>query len=137
MMSATIDLTSAAHTVPPGRYAATIASARVITNRANDTKWLFVGLEVHDAGTGEALGEVEDRFITIAVMEASKSRVRLREGLLKLALYGKAVGVDFNGKTPEDLPGLMVGGQLTATISRRGTGIHAENRIVSIGPTVG
>ncbi len=135
-MNSTIDLTSDAHTVAPGRYAATISNARVITNRDNDTKWLFLSLEAHDPQTGEILGEVEDRFITIGAAESSKSHSRLREGLLRLAIYGKAIGADFNGKTPEELPALLVGETLTATVSRKGVGIHAENRIVSIGPRV-
>ena len=93
-------------------------------------------LELHDLETGEMLGSVEDRFITVGAKEGSKSYSRLREGLLRLALYGNTVGVDFNGKTPEELPEKLVAAALTATISRRGTGIHAENRIVSIGPRV-
>ena len=67
-MNSTIDLTSDAHTVAPGRYAATISNARVITNRDNDTKWLFLSLEAHDPQTGEILGEMEDRYRAFAAV---------------------------------------------------------------------
>ncbi len=128
-----IDLTGETHTLPAGRYTATITDARVVKNRDEDALWLFITIDAH-TDDGEALGQVEDKFITIASKEGSHAHSRLREGLKKLALYGIACGVDLNGKEPEEIPGLLTGNNLKAVISRRGVGVQAENRVVAVLP---
>lgn len=125
-----IDLSTEAATIAPGAYLATVSEARVIKNQAGDTIWLFITLETY-TDDGELLGQVEDKFITIG-SKLADNKARVIEGLKKLAIYAQTVGVDVNGVAPDEVPGLLVGGRLKATVSRRGTGIHTENRIVRI-----
>jgi hypothetical protein len=126
-----IDLRCETHTVPDGRYPATISEARVRTNRDDDTKWLFLTLDVHTAD-GEPLGSVEDRFITLAAKPSSPSLGRVREGLKRLAIYGEALDIDFNGKGAEEVPDFLEGRQVVVVVSRRGSGVQSENRITTV-----
>ncbi len=125
-----IDLSTEAATIAPGTYLATVSEARVIKNQAGDTLWLFISVETYN-GDGELLGQVEDKFITIG-SKLADNKARVIEGLKKLAVYAQAIGVDVNGAGLDEVPGLLVGGKLKATVSRRGVGIHAENRIVRV-----
>lgn len=125
-----IDLSTEAATIAPGTYMATVSDSRVIKNQAGDTLWLFIALETYTE-SGELLGQVEGKFITIG-SKVRDNKARVVEGLKKLAIYAQALGIDVNGAAPDELPGLLVGGKLKATVSRRGTGIHAENRIARV-----
>lgn len=126
-----INLNDDSFAVPPGRYAATISDARVITNSTGDTRWLFVDIELHNED-GVFFASVEDKFVTIGAKPTSPHHSRLREGLKKLAIYGEAVGVDFNGVTHLEVPGMLVGRRVVALVGRRGTGVQSENRVVSV-----
>ena len=126
-----IDLKGETHVVLPGLHHATVAEVRLVKNRDEDTLWLFVGLDIHDAD-GVVLGQVEDRFITIAARGGSPHMGRVRAGLKRLALYGAAAGADLNGCEPEEIGSHLVGKRILAVISRRGTGVQAENGVVSV-----
>lgn len=126
-----IDLKGETHVVPPGLHHATIAEVRPVKNRDEDTLWLFVWLDVHDAD-GVVLGQVEDRFITIAARGGSPHMGRVRAGLKRLALYGAAAGADLNGCEPEEIGSHLVGKRILAVISRRGTGVQAENGVITV-----
>ena len=129
---ARVDLKMEVATVPPGRFACTIADARIVQNNDGDTVWLFLTLEpVSQAG--EVLGQVDDPFITIAAAPGTPNSNRVVEGLRRLAMYGEATVLDFDGKEPHELPEMLIGREVVATISRQGTGIHAKNRIGAIG----
>ena len=93
--------------------------------------WLFVTLDLHTED-GELLGGVEDRFITLAARPGSPSFGRVREGLKRLAIYGEALDLDFNGRDAKEVPALLAGQQLVAVVSRRGNGVQAENRITTV-----
>jgi hypothetical protein len=119
-------------TVPPGRFACTIADARIVQNNDGDTVWLFLTLEpVSEAG--EVLGQVDDPFITIAAAPGTPNFNRVVEGLRRLAMYGAATGLEFDGKEPHELPEMLIGRKVMAMVSRQGTGIHAKNRVGAIG----
>lgn len=126
-----LNLKAENHVVASGRHPASIADFRVAKNRAEDTMWAFIVLDVHDAD-GVVMGQVEERFVTIAAKEGSAHLGRIREGLKRLALYGRACGVDLDGVDPEEIAGVLVGRRVTAVISRYGQGVQAENRIVSV-----
>lgn len=127
----TIDLKAETHVLAPGRYTATVSEVRLVKNREGNTLWLFVALDVHDAD-GVVMGQVEDKFLTIAAREGSQYLGRVREGLKKLALYGAAAGVDLNDTEPEDIAGKLIGHRIVAVIGRYGAGVRAENRIAGI-----
>lgn len=130
---AKIDLSGEAHALAAGRYDATISEARVIKSRDEQALWLMVTLDTHNED-GELLGQVEDNFITIGARGGSPAEARLREGLKRLATYGIACAVDFNGKEPNDIPSLLIGQRVKAVVSRRGNGVQAENRVVTVLP---
>lgn len=126
-----LNLKAETHVVPPGRHLCTISDVRLIQNRDEDTLWLTITLEVTN-DDGEVLGQVEDPFITIAAKACSPWVGRVREGLKRLALYGIATGADLDDIEPEEIPGKLVGHRIRAVISRRGTGVQAENGISTV-----
>lgn len=122
-------------TIPPGQYICLIADARIVEASERDAIWLFLSLEPHSED-GEVLGQLEDKFITLAAAPGSKHESRVREGLRRLAIYGAATGLDFEGKEPREIPEMLIGAKVKASVSRRGTGVHAENRLGAIGKVV-
>jgi len=126
-----LNLKAENHVVAPGRHLATISDAVTRKNRDGDTLWLFVTLEVHDED-GVLLGQVEEKFLTIAAKEGSPHAGRVREGLKRLALYGNAICVDLNDIDPADIPGKLIGHRIRAVIGRRGVGVQAENSISAV-----
>ena len=126
-----LNLKAETHVVAPGRHLCTISDVRLIRNRDEDTLWLTITIEVHSED-GEVLGQVEERFMTIAAKPSSPNMGRVREGLKRLALYGLATGVELDDIEPEEIPGKLVGHRIRAVISRRGTGVQAENGISTV-----
>ena len=126
-----LNLKAENHVVAPGRYLATISHVRLLENRDGDTLWLTIMLELHSEN-GEALGQVEDRFLTIAARPTSPNLGRVREGLKRLALYGIAADADLDNLEPTDIGGKLVGQRIRVVISRRGTGVQAENGISAV-----
>jgi hypothetical protein len=122
-------------TIPPGQYICVIADARIVEASARDTIWLFLTLEPISED-GEVLGQIEDKFITLAAAPNSTHVSRVPEGLRKLAIYGAATGLDFDGKETREIPEMLIGAKVKASVSRRGTGVHAENRLGAIGKVV-
>lgn len=126
-----INLKAETHVVPTGRHHCTISDVRLIRSREEDTLWLTIALDVHTEN-GEVLGQVEEKFITIAARDGSRHQMRVREGLKRLALYADAVGVDLNDAEPDQIGGKLVGRRILAVISRYGVGVQAENRVVTV-----
>ncbi len=122
-------------TIPPGQYICVIADARIVEASARDAIWLFLTLEPISED-GEVLGQIEDKFITLAAAPSSKHVRSVPEGLRKLAIYGAATGLDFDCREPGEIPKMVVGAKVKASVSRRGAGIHAENRLGAIGKVV-
>lgn len=115
-------------TIPPGTYNCVVADARTVEPSSSDAIWLFIVLEAISPD-GEVLGQVEDRFITLAAAPGSPKETRLAEGLRRLALYGAATGLSFDELTPNKIPEMLLGKRVRASISRRGVGVMAENRV--------
>jgi hypothetical protein len=126
-----LNLKAENHVVPPGRHLATISDVMLRKSREEDTLWLFITLEVYDEN-GVLLGQVEEKFLTIAANEGSPHSGRVREGLKRLALYGIATGVDLDDIETDDIPGKLVGHRIRAVIGRRGVGVQAENSISTV-----
>ena len=79
-----ISLKAETHVVAPGRHLCTISDVVLRMNRDQDTKWLFITLEVTN-DDGEVLGQVEERFLTVAAKPTSPHAGRVREGLKRLS----------------------------------------------------
>lgn len=126
-----LNLKAETHVVSPGRHLCTISDVILRKSREEDTLWLFITLEVHD-GDGVVLGQVEEKFVTIAAKDGSPNASRVRQGLKRLALYADAVGVDLNDVEPDQIGGKLVGRRIQASISRYGVGVQAENRVVTV-----
>ncbi|MEI7601532.1 MAG: hypothetical protein WCJ41_19725 [Aestuariivirga sp.] len=126
-----LNLKAETHVVAPGRHLCTISDVRLIWNRDKDTLWLTITIEVHSED-GEVLGQVEERFLTVAAKPTSPHAGRVREGLKRLALYGNAIGVDLNDIDHDDILGKLVGHRIRAVIGRRGVGVQAENSISAV-----
>ena len=126
-----ISLKAETHVVAPGRHLCTISDVVLRMNRDQDTKWLFITLEVTN-DDGEVLGQVEERFLTVAAKPTSPHAGRVREGLKRLALYGLATGTELDEIEPEEILGKLVGHRVRAVIGRRGTGVQAENSISAV-----
>lgn len=126
-----ISLKAETHVVAPGRHLCTISDVVLRMNRDQDTKWLFITLEVTN-DDGEVLGQVEERFLTVAAKPTSPHAGRVREGLKRLALYGLATGAELDEIEPEEIPDKLVGHRVRAVIGRRGTGVQAENSISTV-----
>lgn len=126
-----ISLKAETHVVAPGRHLCTIGDVVLRKSRDEDTLWLFITLEVTN-DDGEVLGQVEERFLTIAAKPTSPHAGRVREGLKRLALYGIAAGVELDDIEPEEIGGKLVGHRIRAVISRRSTGVQAENGISTV-----
>ena len=126
-----LNLKAENHVVAPGRYLASISHVRLLENRDGDTLWLTITLELHSEH-GEERGQVEDRFLTIAAKPNSPNLGRVREGLKRLALYGIAANADLDDVEPTDIGGKLVGQRIRVVISRRGSGVQAENGISAV-----
>lgn len=118
-------------TIPPGTHNCVVAEARTVEPSSGDAIWLFIALEAISPD-GEVLGQVEDRFITLAAAPGSPKETRLAEGLRRLALYGAATGLSFDGLTPYEIPEMLLGKRVRASISRKGVGVMAENKVGAI-----
>jgi hypothetical protein len=129
---ARINLKLEVATIPPGTYNCVVADARTVEPSTGDAIWLFIILAAISSD-GEVLGQVEDRFITLAAAPGSPNETRLAEGLRRLALYGAATGLSFDELTPYEIPEMLLGKRVRASISRKGVGIMAENKVGTIG----
>lgn len=129
-----IDLTvQVVPTLPAGRYAATIADARVVETDAA----LFLRL-TYEASTAD--GEVltpDDQWLTLFSADPAAA-ARVRDGRVMLSRIAAAVadqGVTIGGE-PLEIANALVGASVTATVSVQGQGVGRKNVVRTVAAPV-